>query len=85
VDQPNLIVYVREACHLCQEMVALLHQYQQKTAFKLEIIDIDDDPRLVQQYNELIPVLISADNQQSEICHHHLDITALDAYFNKIR
>lgn len=85
MDQPNLIIYIREACHLCQEMLTLLHQYQQKTAFNLKVIDIDDDPQLTQLYNELIPVLTSADDQQGEICHHRLDITALDAYFNKIR
>ncbi len=85
VGNPNLIVYVREACHLCQEMVALLQQYQQKIAFNLEIVDIDDDPKLVQQYNELIPVLIGSNNEQTKICHYRLDIAALDAYFNKIR
>ncbi len=85
MGNPNLIIYVREACHLCQEMVALLRQYQQKVAFGLEIIDIDNDPQLVQQYNELIPVLIGSDNEQTKICYHRLDVTALDAYFNKIR
>lgn len=85
MGNPNLIIYVREACHLCQDMVALLRQYQQKVAFGLEIIDIDNDPQLVQQYNELIPVLIGSDNEQTKICYHLLDVTALDAYFNKIR
>lgn len=85
MSHPNLIIYIREACHLCQEMIALLRQYQQKVTFNLDIIDIDDDPQLVQQYNELIPVLISADNGRIEICHHRLDTFALDAYFNKIR
>ncbi|MBK7352979.1 MAG: glutaredoxin family protein [Nitrosomonas sp.] len=66
-------------------MIALLRQYQHKVTFDLEIIDIDDDPILVQRYNELIPVLISTDDDQREICHHYLDIATLDAYFHKIR
>ena len=85
MDKPKLIIYIREACHLCQEMIALLHRYQGNIAFDLEIIDIDDDPQLIQRYNDLIPVLVGSDKEQNEICHHRLDVATLDAYFNKIR
>ena len=80
----TLVVYGREDCHLCQEMIRALHQYQEQVSFHLEIIDIDSNPELVALYNEKVPVLMAeADN--FEICHYHLDLSALGAYFAKIR
>ncbi len=82
----TLVVYGREDCHLCQEMIHALHQYKEKeqVSFHLEISDIDSHPELVELYNEKVPVLMAqADNK--EICHYHLDSSALDAYFAKIR
>lgn len=84
-EKVKLVVYGREECHLCQEMIASLQARQKQIQFEFEVIDIDSDPELVRLYNERIPVLASAANKQNEICHYHLDVAALDAYFAKIR
>ncbi|MDP1558494.1 MAG: glutaredoxin family protein [Nitrosomonas sp.] len=82
--QPTFVIYSREACHLCQEMICALRNLQAQKSFELEIIDIDSDPQLVALYGERVPVL-KALNDQQEICHYYLDLVALDAYFAKIR
>lgn len=78
----NLIVYGREHCHLCQDMVARLHELQAQFLFQLEMVDIDSNAELVARYGERIPVLTA---NGEEICHYHLDPIALDAYFFRIR
>ena len=78
----TLIVYGREECHLCQDMIASLHELQGRLHFQIELVDIDNDTELTARYGVRIPVL-AADGE--EICHYHLDPIALDAYFARIR
>lgn len=77
-----LVVYGREHCHLCQDMVARLHELQARLLFRLEVVDIDSNAELVARYGERVPVLAA---NREEICHYHLDPIALDAYFSRIR
>lgn len=79
-----LIVYGREECHLCQEMISALQAVQQQKSLTFKIIDIDSDSGLSALYGEKIPVLVSADTRQ-EICHFSLDLAALDDYLAKFR
>lgn len=81
----RLIVYGREECHLCQEMITSLQALQKQIHFEFQMIDIDNDPELARLYNDRVPVLVSAAPAHEEICHYHLDVAALDAYFAKIR
>lgn len=80
----SLVVYGREECHLCQDMIAALHELQKQTPFTFQLVDIDSDPELIVRYGEKIPVLISASTNQ-EICHYHLNVADLDAYLDKFR
>lgn len=82
--EPFLIVYGREECHLCQDMVAALYELQQQAAFTFQLVDIDSDPGLIARYGEKIPVLVSSLTHQ-EICHYHLDVAVLGAYLDEFR
>jgi thiol-disulfide isomerase/thioredoxin len=82
--QPQFIVYGREECHLCQEMILALQSLQQQVSIDFQVIDIDVDKELIVRYGEKIPVLVSADDHQ-EICHYFLNLTALDDYLAKFR
>ncbi|HLP80827.1 MAG TPA: glutaredoxin family protein [Nitrosomonas sp.] len=82
--KPQLIVFGREECHLCQDMMYALHTLQQHVSFDLQVIDIDSDKELIARYGEKIPVLVSAEDHQ-EICHYFLNMTALDDYLGKFR
>ena len=85
VDQvPELIVYGREECHLCQGMILALQNLQTQVSFAFQVIDIDSDPKLVARYGDKIPVLMSSHNGQ-EICHYFLDLAALDDYLAEFR
>ena len=83
-QQPALIVYSREGCHLCQDMIHALQSMQEQGVFEFEVVDIDSDHQLVSRYGERIPVLLAI-KDGPEICHYHLDQAALDAYLSKIR
>jgi len=79
-----LVVYSREECHLCQNMILALQNLQEQVSFDFQVIDIDSSPELVALYGEKIPVLVSPINNQ-EICHYFLDLAALDDYLDKFR
>jgi len=78
----KLIVYSRKDCHLCCDMIATLIELQAQFPFSFRVIDIDSDLILAENYGELVPVLTA---EKEEICHHRLDLVALDAYFAKLR
>ncbi len=67
----TLIVYYRQGCHLCEQMLVSLYQqqimHQSRVEFEIEIIDIDDDPELLQQYNIDVPVVM----YQDEVIFYH--------------
>jgi len=49
-------LYTRHDCHLCDRAMEVLLHFQD--AFPMiEVIDIDDDPQLVRQFGESIPVV----------------------------
>ncbi|MCP4010302.1 MAG: glutaredoxin family protein [Proteobacteria bacterium] len=54
---PTLIVYSREGCHLCEDMLETLRQYQSELGYRLKVYDIDDDVSLLEQFNTLVPVV----------------------------
>ncbi len=47
-------LFTRQGCHLCDEVKALLLRF----GLEPEEIDIDDDPALLQRYNECVPVVV---------------------------
>jgi hypothetical protein len=67
---PALVVYSRDGCHLCDEMIAGLRQLRARFSFTLEIVDIDTDPVLEAHYGEHVPVLLGGGR---ELCRHDLE------------
>src|SRR4051812_11795956 len=57
--RPDLAVllYHRKGCHLCDIALEQLHAAQQVFAFDLQVKDVDDDPALVADYGECVPVV----------------------------
>ena len=55
---PNLIIYSRPGCHLCDVMKAVVERVGQTVAVSLEEIDISSDPELESRYGLEIPVLM---------------------------
>ncbi|MCK5810781.1 MAG: glutaredoxin family protein [Cocleimonas sp.] len=85
-NQNTLIVYYREGCHLCEQMVAFLSQEQLKhqasIQFEINIIDIDDDPELAQKYNVDVPVAMY---QDEVIFYHFFDAEEFERTLKKMK
>lgn len=75
----RVVVYGREGCHLCEDMIASLRSLQKKIQFEFEVINIDNDENLIQLYGERVPVLFAVE-EQKELCHYFLDSEAFNAY-----
>ncbi|SCX89419.1 Glutaredoxin [Nitrosospira sp. Nl5] len=80
-DPLILVVYSREHCHLCHDMIAALKELQAGLSFRLEIVDVDGNADLKSRYGERVPVLVAGGQ---EICHYHLDPVALARIFPQI-
>ena len=54
---PEVILYTRAGCHLCEEAREEIGRVRDKIPFAFRSIDIDRDPELVSLYNEEVPVI----------------------------
>jgi glutaredoxin len=54
---PEVILYTRRGCHLCDDVKIALARLSRQAAFTLREIDIDSDPELVRQFNDEVPVV----------------------------
>ena len=72
----------RSWCHLCDDMLAALRAFPVGQAHEIDVVDVDADPALLDRYDELVPVLLARldDGLESEICHYHLDGSALKTF-----
>ncbi len=49
--------YTRPDCDLCDAALAVVQRVAKKIACSISVIDISDEPALVEKYGEVIPVL----------------------------
>lgn len=54
---PEVTLYTRRGCHLCDDVKATLARAARKAPFTLREIDIDSDPALQAEYNDQVPVV----------------------------
>ncbi len=63
--------FYRNGCHLCEDMLLLVHPYKNSHNISIEMFNIDQDDDLQHKYGLLIPVL--TDQNNNEICHYFFD------------
>ena len=80
--KPKLTVLSREYCHLCEDMISALQQLQGRFSFDIEVVDVDNHPRLEEKWGEKVPVLLDG---EIEICHYFLDAEAVDTRLARMR
>jgi glutaredoxin len=51
---PEVVVYTRPGCHLCDDACAILEQY----GLTPQAVNIDEDPELAARYGLIIPVVL---------------------------
>ncbi|MBX3424740.1 MAG: glutaredoxin family protein [Pirellulales bacterium] len=49
----HVVLYTRDGCHLCDEALAIL----QAQGLEPELVDVDADPVLRDQFHECVPVV----------------------------
>lgn len=80
-------MYSRSYCHLCHDMALALQVWQgehPQHRFTLNVRDVDNEPEALNQYDELVPVLLARADDRApwqEICHYFLDTGRLQAFF----
>ena len=79
---PRLTLLTREHCHLCEEMRAALKQFQGRYDFEVEVVDVDQHPRLEEKWGDKVPVLLDGER---ELCHYYLDHDAVDARLARMK
>lgn len=78
---PELILYGRSYCHLCEDMERALRTLQDEFRFIVAVVDVDSDPALEARYGERVPVLVHAGK---ELCHYFLDPAAVRRYLTGV-
>lgn len=72
-----MTLYYREGCHLCEAFVDELQQFQQRSQFDYDCVDVDSSVHLAEKYGLRVPVLTRGDEV---ICEFFLDPDRLHAY-----
>ncbi len=53
MPKPNVVLYTRRGCHLCDEALSLLSRY----GYRPTIVDIDESEGHLARFNECVPVV----------------------------
>lgn len=84
----RLTLYSRSYCHLCDDMLQALRRLHDEYTFAVDVVDVDADERLVEMYDEIVPVLVGRRSEygvaaesgsgqsgedEFELCHYFLD------------
>lgn len=72
----------RGYCHLCDDMAAALAPIAEEFTASVKTIDVDENPALLERYDELVPVLLHG---ETELCHHFLNAAKVREYLAGIR
>lgn len=56
-EMPEVILYTREGCHLCDEAKKEIETLRAQAEFGLQILDIDADPELQARFTNEVPVV----------------------------
>lgn len=78
----ELTLISRGYCHLCHDMEVALQPLAAEFGATVTVLDVDADPVLEAQYDELVPVLLHASR---ELCHYFLDEAKIREYLAGIR
>jgi hypothetical protein len=54
---PEVVVYTRHDCCLCDEALAEIERARSERPFELRVVDVDGDPEIADRFGEEIPVV----------------------------
>ncbi|EGF32064.1 Glutaredoxin 2 [Oxalobacteraceae bacterium IMCC9480] len=78
----HFILYSRSYCHLCDDMLTALRTELGTLAADISVFDVDEDPLLLEKYDELVPVLTGRHDlgPERELGHYFLDTERLSQF-----
>ncbi len=79
--RPVLTMVGRSYCHLCDDMRQALLKISDVPAFTLHYSDVDTDEALLAKYDELVPVLLTAEGHT--LCHYHVNEGIVREYLSR--
>lgn len=62
-----ITIYSKPDCHLCDRAKEVIEHCRAKVEFAIEVVDISQNPELLQRYRDDIPVILLDGN---EIARH---------------
>jgi hypothetical protein len=74
-ETPRLVLYTRESCGLCDEMMAELSPWLGERGLAVEVRDVDADPVTRRRFGLKVPVL-TVDGLLA--CYGRLDLEAVE-------
>jgi len=75
----KIIVYFRERCHLCEEVIHYIQNIQKNNkCLEVELIDIDSSSELLKEFNDFVPVI----KFNGQIMHAPIDYKKLSLILN---
>ena len=75
---PVVQVFVRDGCHLCDDLLASLEAFrlgQAERPFVVQICDIEERADWLEHYTAHVPVVVVNDE---EVCHYFFDQDELE-------
>jgi len=69
----ELVLYGRDGCHLCDQMLEELGEFLRGRA-TVQVIDVDGSPALRERHGLRVPVLVLSGE---ELCHGRLNVSAV--------
>ena len=54
----RVTLITRQGCHLCEEAEADLHRLSAELGFQLDLLDVDADRGLANEYADRVPVIL---------------------------
>ncbi|GAA4349308.1 hypothetical protein GCM10023145_10730 [Angustibacter luteus] len=58
VGEPRITLVGRDGCHLCDDAREVVRRVAEDTGAGWVELDVDDDPDLLRQYGEMVPVVL---------------------------
>ena len=79
---PEVVLYTRAGCHLCEQAARALRALGRTQRFKLREVDIESDPALERRFMLEIPV-VEVDG--AVVTHAPVDLEAVRAALTRAR
>ena len=77
---PEIIVYSRRGCHLCELLLEELDPLVRSRA-RITVRDVDERAQWRAEYGERVPVVCAEDKV---LCHYHLDRTVVTDWLEQM-